>query len=239
MRLYVAGPMTGIPEFNAPEFRRVGEAVKQLGHEVINPVEFDDEEGFVHADHPEGRQTSEAEYAGFLRRDLLRILQFDVDGAVVLDGWENSRGALLEVHVLRSLGKGIHRIAESGLNGRTPVLVPVVAPRPLVARHPASARFHAILTDLADLHDRKQADYGRGDDPFANVRASDDFGVPGWIGTVMRANDKMKRIQTAAKQYLATGEITLANEGLIDAFDDMAVYAVIARVLYEGDSSAS
>jgi len=239
VRLYIAGPMTGVPEFNAPEFRRVGEAVKALGHEVVNPIEFDDEEGFVHADHPKGEQTSEAEYAGFLRRDLLRILELDVDGAVVLDGWENSRGALLEVHVLRSLGKKVLRLGTSGVVAGELIAVPDAKPRPLVARHPASARFHAILADLGDLHDRKQADYGRGDDPFANVRASDDFGVPGWIGTVMRANDKMKRIQTAAKQYLTTGKVTLANEGLIDAFDDMAVYAVIARVLYEGDSSSS
>ena len=231
MKLYIAGPMTGLPEFNAPEFRRVGTAVEALGHRVVNPVEMDDAEGFVHADHPKGEQGSESEYANFLRRDLLRLLAEDVDGAVVLDGWETSRGALLEVHVLRSLGKGIFRLMRNGLED-----VPEARPRPMIGRHPASARFHAILADLGDLHDRKQRDYGRGDDPFANVRASDDFGVPGWIGTAMRANDKMKRLQTAATQYLTTGKISLANEGVIDALDDLAVYAVIGRVLFEEEA---
>src|SRR5207245_10917894 len=47
-----------------------------------------------------------------------------------------------------------------------------------LARHPNSARFHQILKELGELHDKKQADYGRGDDPFANVRASTEWGVP-------------------------------------------------------------
>src|SRR5690242_20476207 len=45
-----------------------------------------------------------------------------------------------------------------------------------MSRHPNSQRFHDILAELGELHDRKQADYGRGDDPFANVRASEEIG---------------------------------------------------------------
>lgn len=39
-------------------------------------------------------------------------------------------------------------------------------------RHPNSARFHEILEELGALHDKKQMDYGRADDPFANINAS-------------------------------------------------------------------
>jgi hypothetical protein len=99
--------------------------------------------------------------------------------------------------------------------------------------HPSSEGFYAVISGWAALHAKKQRDYGRDDDPFANVRSSEDFGIPGWIGTAMRANDKMKRIQTAAAQYLATGKVSLANEGLVDAFDDLGVYAGIGRVLFE------
>lgn len=87
------------------------------------------------------------------------------------------------------------------------------------------------------MHDRKQTDYGRTEDPFSNVRASIDFGVPGWIGAVIRANDKMKRLQKAAVQYLETGQITMANESVVDSFDDLGVYIAIARVLYEEEES--
>lgn len=96
-------------------------------------------------------------------------------------------------------------------------------------RHPNSQRFHEILTDLGALHDRKQADYGKGDDPFANVRSSEEWGIDGWKGAMIRLNDKVKRLQN----YAVKG--TLKNEGVVDSFQDIAVYAVIAQVLWEQD----
>lgn len=94
-------------------------------------------------------------------------------------------------------------------------------------RHPNSARFHEILTELGELHDRKQRDYGRGDDPFANVRASEEWEVDGWVGAMIRLNDKVRRLQALARN----GD--LANESAQDSFMDIAVYAVIAAVLHE------
>ena len=90
-----------------------------------------------------------------------------------------------------------------------------------------SARFHEILEELGDLHDKKQQDYGRPNDPFSNVRASEDFGVPGWVGCMMRANDKMRRIQKAAQGG------ALANEAVEDSLRDLAVYAIIGLCLFE------
>jgi hypothetical protein len=98
-------------------------------------------------------------------------------------------------------------------------------------RHPNSARFHEILKSLGELHDRKQADYGRGDDPFANVRASDEWGVSPWVGAMIRLNDKVRRLQSlAAKGYLA-------NESAADSLQDIAVYAIIALVLLEQEQA--
>jgi len=98
---------------------------------------------------------------------------------------------------------------------------------PEVKRHPNSARFHEILKELGDLHDRKQADYGRGDDPFANVRASSDWGVPGWVGALIRGTDKLRRLQS----LISNGK--LQNESAEDSLRDLAVYAIIALVLFE------
>jgi len=94
-------------------------------------------------------------------------------------------------------------------------------------RHPLSQRFHDILGDLGELHDQKQKDYGRVNDPFANVRASADWGIRPWIGAMARASDKLRRLQ----KYAVVG--SLANETVEDSFRDLAVYAVIAFVLYE------
>lgn len=94
------------------------------------------------------------------------------------------------------------------------------------SRHPSSQKFHDLCDQIKSVHDMKQADYGRTNDPFANVRASEDFGMPSWVGCMVRANDKMKRIQTAAKGS------ELKNEGVEDSLIDLAVYALIGLVLY-------
>jgi hypothetical protein len=78
----------------------------------------------------------------------------------------------------------------------------------------------------------KQSDYGAEEDPFANIRASEQFGVPAWVGAIIRGNDKMRRITKAVKQALAGEKVSLSNEGLEDSFDDLAVYSLIAKILY-------
>lgn len=87
-------------------------------------------------------------------------------------------------------------------------------------------RFHALLEEIGELHDRKQADYGVDEDPFANVRGSQEWGIPPWLGAMVRANDKVRRLQTFARKG------TLENEGVEDSMMDLAVYALIALVLF-------
>lgn len=99
--------------------------------------------------------------------------------------------------------------------------------------HPNSARFRELLRQARELHDKKQLDYGTDQDPFVNVRASSDWGVPAWIGAMIRLNDKVKRLQSFAQKG------TLANESAKDSFMDIAVYALIAYVLYEEDENAN
>lgn len=97
----------------------------------------------------------------------------------------------------------------------------------MTERHPHSQAFHELLKVIGDLHDRKQADYGRSDDPFANVRASEDFGIPGWVGAIVRGNDKMRRLQAAARGS------EMKNESIEDSMLDLACYSLIALVLFE------
>jgi hypothetical protein len=96
--------------------------------------------------------------------------------------------------------------------------------------HPLSQRFYDLLAECAALHQRKQEDYGRVTDPFANVRASTEWGVAPWVGAMIRATDKVRRLQRLAERG------TLTNEGARDSFMDLAVYALIALVLYEEES---
>jgi len=105
--------------------------------------------------------------------------------------------------------------------------VPVSSSAPSPSRHAGSARLHELLKEIGELHDRKQADYGTDTDPFANIRASEEFGVPAWVGALIRLNDKVTRL----KGFVLRG--SLKNESAEDSMRDIAVYALIALVLYE------
>lgn len=99
-----------------------------------------------------------------------------------------------------------------------------------IGRHPLSQRFHDILKEMGDLHDKKQKDYGREKDPFANVRGAEEWGIKPWVGALLRATDKIRRLQ----KYAQTG--TLANEGVRDSFIDLTVYGIIGLVLWETEN---
>jgi hypothetical protein len=93
----------------------------------------------------------------------------------------------------------------------------------------SSQKFHQILTELGDLHRLKSADYGLENDPFQNIRSSAGWGVEPWVGALVRGNDKLKRLQKVAQGG------SLSNEGIIDSLNDLASYAIIARILFEED----
>lgn len=221
LTLYTLGAMTGHHDHNREAFRALATQLRALGHTAVSPVELDERDGidFTRALTPD-------EYARCLGRDIELIggmlARGELDGGVALDGWEASRGAQAEATVILALGRPIYRLVEEG-DGRA--LRVIREPTP--ARHPSSARYHRILHDLGALHDLKSQDYGSESDPFANVRASSEWGVPEWVGGMIRATDKVKRLQTFARKGV------LANESARDAFLDLAVYAVISLILYD------
>lgn len=87
-------------------------------------------------------------------------------------------------------------------------------------------RFHVLLAELGRLHAKKSADYGMENDIFANVRASQEFGVEPWRGALIRLNDKVVRV----KAFCLNG--VLANEGVEDSLMDLAAYSLIALILF-------
>lgn len=220
--LYVLGPMSGVPDFNAPEFRRVTGQLRERGFRVLSPVEFDEAEGFDHA----GGEVTEDEYLGFLRRDLLRILEANVDGGVALDGWEGSRGAALEVHVLRALGKPIYKRPDSP----TADLEPIKAPTKY--RPPSDETCLETAARLVD-GDRGEA-YGHPAEDFART-AGAWRALFGWdaderkVALAMVCVKLSRLVQTPEHRdsvvdgpgYFRTYEAVLAREG-VPGFRDLS-----------------
>lgn len=112
--IYVAGPMTGIPQFNIPAFDRMSEALRRSGYRVVSPVELDGPEYREWAMLSEDGVSMEGNPFGWswghvLARDIELIADGDevgpIDGIVVLPGWHNSKGARLETFVAFLSGK--------------------------------------------------------------------------------------------------------------------------------------
>lgn len=106
-------------------------------------------------------------------------------------------------------------------------------------RHPDSQKFHDRLKAAGEMHDRKQADYGTTDDPFANIRRCERYDIPAWVGCAIRMADKMARIERAVGQWARGEKVSMSNESLLDSFDDLSVYAIIGAILYEDEKEKS
>lgn len=83
MRIYLSGPMTGIPEYNIPAFNAAAGQLRAAGFEVVNPAE----NGLPPA----------AEWHRHMRVDIANLVT--CDGLVTLHGWQASRGAKLEYDI--------------------------------------------------------------------------------------------------------------------------------------------
>jgi len=105
LKIYVAGPMTGIPQFNFPAFHRTASALRDLGHEVFNPAEHDESLG-LDAEHMTGEEDLSA--LGFSLREMLHVdtsfICREADAVCLLPGWKNSKGAMAELTLARALG---------------------------------------------------------------------------------------------------------------------------------------
>jgi len=100
--------------------------------------------------------------------------------------------------------------------------------RPTV--HPLYKTYNRLVQEVIAIRDKKGKDYGTPEDPFANVRGAQDFGVKPWIGAANSANDCLTRI----KQYAKTGK--LENESVRDSMIDLANYALICLTLWEEEN---
>lgn len=108
MRLYIAGPMTGYPQFNIPAFDAMAATLRDHKHDVVSPAELDDPEiRAISLASPDGNvdtlATHGQTFGDFLARDVKLLADDGIEGVVVLPGWEKSRGARLETFVANAI----------------------------------------------------------------------------------------------------------------------------------------
>lgn len=86
-RIYLCGPMTGLPDYNYPAFNAEAARLRALGYDVENPAENE---------HP-----ADQVWQGYMRAAISQMLT--CDAIALLPGWADSRGAVIE----RELAKDV------------------------------------------------------------------------------------------------------------------------------------
>ncbi|KAA0547787.1 DUF4406 domain-containing protein [Citrobacter braakii] len=84
-KIYIAGPMTGLPDFNRPAFKAAALDLSLQGNAVLNPATL-----------PDG--LSQAEYM-----DICVAMIRCADAIYLLQNWEQSLGARAEIALARKL----------------------------------------------------------------------------------------------------------------------------------------
>jgi nucleoside 2-deoxyribosyltransferase len=87
MKIYLSGPITGVENY-MEIFNRHEAALKETGHEVINPAK-------LNHDHDKS-------WTSYMKEDIRALLDCDV--IALIPGWEESRGARIECGIAKRLG---------------------------------------------------------------------------------------------------------------------------------------
>lgn len=97
MKIYISGPITGQKNKNKHSFDELSIKLKKLGYEVLNPFDLDFP-GFNPLE----------KWEEYMKRDLIELLK--CDAVCLLPGWEESRGAKLEVLIAQTLNLKVCRL---------------------------------------------------------------------------------------------------------------------------------
>lgn len=102
MKWYLAGPMSGIAQFNIPAFDEATETLRFLGYDITSPAELDSVEVRAAAMKSKDGAHSDVDsietWGDMLARDV-KIISDNMDAVVFLPGWHDSQGARLEAYV--------------------------------------------------------------------------------------------------------------------------------------------
>lgn len=91
------------------------------------------------------------------------------------------------------------------------------------------SRFDELIQKMKIIHTQKDKDYS-GSEELGNLKACQELGISPYVGVIMRISDKHKRICNLVKTGL---KAEVDEEKLEDSLMDMAIYCILAIILYE------
>ena len=100
-KVYIAGPMRGLPDFNYPRFNACAATLREIGWHVVNPAEIGAAYGT-----PEQINADPALLAAVVAAELHALET--CDAVFLMYGWENSVGARKELAAALAYGLKIN-----------------------------------------------------------------------------------------------------------------------------------
>jgi len=106
---YLSGPISGDTKGNIAKFRDASAELRARGYKILCPTEVCD----IDKDPSLVGKT----WDWFMRRDIEALMADHVGGIILLPGWEQSRGARVELNLARSLNYVIAEFKQFLLRG--------------------------------------------------------------------------------------------------------------------------
>lgn len=105
-KIYIAGPMRGIPQYNFPEFDAAAEKLFNQGWDPVNPAELDRKLGYYPEEMLEDSDWNSLPEGFPLKEIVAKDIEalIECDAIYMLAGWEKSKGAKAEIAVAILLG---------------------------------------------------------------------------------------------------------------------------------------
>lgn len=94
MKLYVCGPITGIENYKE-SFKKAQCTLMRAGYDIVNPCELN---------------SALDPWQACMKKDIPAMLS--CDGIALLPGWENSKGAKLELHIAQRVCLPVKAVSE-------------------------------------------------------------------------------------------------------------------------------
>ena len=95
-KLYIAGPMSGLPDYNYPAFHAAESELRAAGYETLNPAT--------------NAKPEPETWEGYMRAAIAQVVQ--ADGIAFLPGSNGSRGARVELNLGGVLGMDVKPLSE-------------------------------------------------------------------------------------------------------------------------------
>lgn len=136
MKVYLAGPMTGKPNYNCDAFFNTEEGLGFLGHQVRTPFHSNNIIWQKHYSRNFNPRKDKCDYGDPLLAEMIvenvKLIAW-ADAIVMLEGWENSKGTKAELLIATLLHR---KVFEQSHTGDFHQITHKIAPSVLIERVP-------------------------------------------------------------------------------------------------------